>query len=199
MLALALTVALTRRTAVTTPAASNSELASSDSNASRCSASRLSMSSARFALDRNGCGVGTGVEAPAESEVEQDRGGHDRHDVVGLRPDRQAHVPLGEPVDDAAGGGEAVRASAGEADRVDALHEVGRGEQVGLARARPAPAHVDAADRARWREHDGRPRQPSSAPPLVLADPDAGDVGQRVAPPGRHGAPAARKRPAAST
>src|SRR5687768_7150479 len=61
MLALALAVALTLRTAVTTPAASNSEPSSSAANASRCSASRVSISRASSALDRNGCGVGTGV------------------------------------------------------------------------------------------------------------------------------------------
>ena len=48
----------------------------------------------------------------------------------------------------AAGGVEAERAAAREHDRVHALDGRGRIEQIGLARARRAAAHVDAGDRA---------------------------------------------------
>ena len=42
-------------------------------------------------------GVGPVAEAAADAEVEQHGGRHDRHDVVGLGPDREPAAALGQP------------------------------------------------------------------------------------------------------
>jgi hypothetical protein len=64
---------------------------------------------------------------------------------------------------------------------VDALDEVTRIEQVGLAGARPAAAHVDPGDRTlRRREHDrGAGQRPVSAQ-RGMPDPQPSDVREGV-------------------
>ena len=59
----------------------------------------------------------------ADAQVEQDRGGHDRHT---RHADVEADVVLLEPADDAGRGVEAEGAAAGEDDRVDFLDRVDR-------------------------------------------------------------------------
>ena len=77
---------------------------------------------------------------------------------------RKPTASLLQVADHAGGGIEAEGAPAGEHDGVDAVDEVDRIEEVGLARARRRAAHVDATDRAILGEHDGaagRPLRPA--------------------------------------
>ena len=113
----------------------------------------------------------------AEPQVEQHRRRHDRH---ARRADREAVAALVEPAHHAAGGVEAERAAAGEQHRVHALDQVAGREQVGLARAGRGAAHIDAAGRARFAEHDGA----AGRPPRVGVVADAAgpaDIGDRTA------------------
>ena len=75
------------------------------------------------------------------------------------------------------GGVEAERAAARQHDRVHELR-VGCGglEQVGLARAGRAAAHVDARHRARSRQHDRAAGRPLGE--RVVPDLDPGDRGE---------------------
>ena len=126
------------------------------------------------------CRVRRVVEATADTEIEQHGGGDDRNHLVRFGSNRVAAIALGEPAHDAVGGGESVGAAAGEADGVDALDEVDRVEQVGLACAGRAAADVDTSDGAWRREHDRRAGEPAAPAPLVVADADPGDVGEVV-------------------
>ncbi len=98
----------------------------------------------------------------------------------GSGSDLEATVAIGEPAHHPVGGGEAVGAAPGEAHGVDRFDEVDRVEQIGLARAGGAASEVDAADRARWRQHHRRAGEPSPSAPLEVADVDACDVGEVV-------------------
>ena len=62
-------------------------------------------------------------KSPADAEVEQHGGGHDRHDVVGFGADLEPAAALGEPPHHPVGGGEPVGAAAGEAHGVDPCDE----------------------------------------------------------------------------
>ena len=121
-----------------------------------------------------------GPHVAAAAEVEDDRTRHDRHDGAGIA-DRVAETGVGQPAYDTVGGREAEGAAAAHDDRLHALDEVARVEQVGLAGARSATTHVDTADRSGdRREHHGRPGQPAVADPLVVPHADALDVDEAV-------------------
>ena len=125
---------------------------------------------------RGVAGIGVGNrQRVADAEVEEDRGGDDRH-----RPNagREPDPALGEAAHDAVGGREPEGRATGEADRVDPLDEGGRAEEIGLARARRRASHVDARDRTRVRREDDRAAgQPGRIGPVT--DPQAGNVAQR--------------------
>ena len=124
---------------------------------------------------------------PAAAEVEQDRGGHDRHPLVRFRADRPARAGLVHRGRHPVGGRQPEHAAAGEHHGVDGGDQVARVEQVGLAGARPTTAHVDPADRAGRRHDDGHPGQPARLVTGGVADAHAGDVGDRVVGSGLHG------------
>ena len=113
--------------------------------------------------------------APGQ-QVEQDRARHDRHPCGAHR---KAAAALAQPSLDAAAGFEAEGRPARQRDPVDALDGVGRLQQIGVARARPAAAHVDAGDR-RLLEHD-RGDARGHTVVLRMADQDPGDIGYKVA------------------
>ena len=112
----------------------------------------------------------------AEAEVHEDRRRHDRHLRVG---DLEADLALVEIAHHAAGGVEAEGAAARQHDRVDALDAVRRIEQLDVARAGRAAAHVDAGDDAVGAGQDhgaaGRPLGQR-----VVADRQAGDGGEAL-------------------
>ena len=145
-------------------------------------------------------------KSATEAEIEEHGCRDDRHDMVGFGADWIAAVALGQPPRHPVGGGEAVGAAPGEADGVDAIDEVDRVQRLGLPGARSPAADVDAADRPRWWEHDRGAGQPAAPAPLVVADMDAGDVGEVVVRAGQRArreahrrVPPPRKRRAAST
>ena len=151
-------------------------------------------------------GVGHVLEVATEAEIEEHGCRDDRHDMVGFGADLEAAVALSQPPRHPVGGGEAVGATPGEAHGVDAIDEVDRVERLGLPGAGSPAADVDAADGPRRWEHDRGPGQPAAPAPLVVADMDAGDVGEVVVRPGQrarrevHGrVPPPRNRRAAST
>lgn len=87
---------------------------------------------------------------------------------------------LFRPVRHAVGGGQAVRAAAGQDDRVDAGHQVAGVQGVGLAGGRAA-ADVDARRHAAVRcEDHRRAGQEAVADPLRVTDAQAGDVFEGV-------------------
>jgi len=97
------------------------------------------------------------VRLAAHGQVEEHRGRHDRH----LRDAGvEADALLLQVAHHAGGRVEPERAAAGQHQRVHPLHGVARIEEIGLARARRAAAHVRPGDRAAPGEHDraaGRP------------------------------------------
>ena len=72
---------------------------------------------------------------------------------------------------------------------VDLVHHVERMQRIGLTCARSTTAHVDTADGLWRRQHHGGPGQPAPSGALVVADLEAGDVGEVVAAPDPHDAP----------
>ncbi len=103
-------------------------------------------------LDQRARGGGTTI---AESEVEQDRGGHDRHQpVAGLKA-----VALGsQSLQNRIGAGETVRAAAGEHHRVRlGVQAVPDPERVELTRTGSGAAHISGRGRPLWTEDDGHP------------------------------------------
>ena len=93
----------------------------------------------------------------AEPEVEQDRGWHDR-DTRDGRLESLLRAP--RATSPTRRGVESERAAAGEDDGIDALDGVDGIEQVRLASAGRAAAHVDGADRWRIGDDDRAPRRP---------------------------------------
>ena len=124
---------------------------------------------------------------PATPEVEQDRRGHDGHPLVLGRPHRPAATCGVDLGGDTVGRCQPEGAAAGEHDGVDGGDEVAGVEQVGLAGAGAATAHVDAADRAGRRHDHGHPGEPPGLVTGGVADAHAGDVGDRVVGSGLHG------------
>ena len=123
------------------------------------------------------------AEVAAPAEVEDHRRRHDGHDRGGSgirRTDGKPSDALLEPGHHPVGGGQPVRAATGEADGVDLLDEVVRRERVGLPGARAAATHVDARCGTVRGEHHGGAGLPAPPDALVVADPDAGDVGDRA-------------------
>ena len=112
----------------------------------------------------------------AGREVEQDRARHDRHPGGAHR---KAAAALAQPGLHAGAGFEPESRAARQGDPVDALDGGGGLQQIGLARAGPAAAHIDAGDR-RLLEHD-RGDARAQAVVLRMADQDAGDIGDEVA------------------
>jgi hypothetical protein len=94
---------------------------------------------------RGGCGV-------ADPQVEQHRRRHDGH---ARRAHLQAVAAFVQPAHHAAGGVQPEGAAAGQQHRVHAVHGVFGAQQVGLARAGRAAAHVDAAGHALGAQHHG--------------------------------------------
>ncbi len=142
--------------------------------------------------------AGVVTPRPGPPEVEEDRGRDDRHDLTGSWAGRPATTLVGERRDDAVRGGQAVGAAARQDDGVDGVDEVAGVEQVGLAGAGPAAAHVDPTGRADGRHDDARPGEPAGLVTGGMADPDARDVGDGVVRSGVHGTsmpaePAARE------
>ena len=125
-------------------------------------------------------GVGPGAEVAAAAEIEQHNRGHDRYDLAGLGADGEAGAAFLEEAHHAARGVEAVGAASREHERVDALDEAPRVEQIGLARAGGAAAHLDARDCAVREEQDGRAGQELRVGARVAADEDTGDVDDPV-------------------
>ncbi len=78
-------------------------------------------------------------EVAAATEIEDDRGGHDRHHLMGFRSDRHAELETLEMGHDTVGGRQSVGAAPGQADGVDPVDEIARIECVGLAGAGSAP------------------------------------------------------------
>ena len=98
----------------------------------------------------------------------------------GLRPDRPAAAGGRTPPPRPRRPPPARRPCRRRARRRRPRRPVAGVEQVGLAGARPAAAHVDAADRAgRW-DDDGDPGEPPGLVTGGVADEHAGDVGDRV-------------------
>ena len=117
-----------------------------------------------------------GSVGAAEGEVDEDGAGDDGDDAGG---DREAAAALLQPAHDAAGGVQAEGAAAAEKDGVDAVDEVAGAEEVGLAGAGGAAAHVGGGDGAVGAEDDcaaggGLPVGP-------VTDLEAGDGGNGVA------------------
>jgi hypothetical protein len=83
-----------------------------------------------------------GPRSPArEAEIEQDRGGDDRHN---RRADRKAAAAcLGEPIHDPGSSIEPKGRAAGQHNRVDMVDQGARTEQLGLATARRPTADID--------------------------------------------------------
>src|SRR5205814_6949216 len=78
--------------------------------------------------------VGGGpARLPATAEIEDDRGGYDRHDAGGT--DGETAAALAQPAHHAVRRAEAVRRPAGEEDGMDALDQVAGVERVDLARS----------------------------------------------------------------
>ena len=88
----------------------------------------------------------------AIGEVEEARARHDRHADVA---DREAAALPGEPGHHAVGCRKPEGRAAGKHDGVDALDEVARREQVGLAARRRAARHVHRRDRRLFGQEDG--------------------------------------------
>ena len=110
------------------------------------------------------------AEDPAPVEVEDHRRGHDRHDLAGLGADGKADAGLLQAGHHPVGGGQPVRAAAGEHDRVHALDHRGRVEQIGLPGAGPAAAYVHPADRAGAGQNHRGPGQPAVAVSRAVPD-----------------------------
>ena len=90
------------------------------------------------------------VEVAACAEVEDHGGGHDRHDLVpGSAPIWKPRPLLPPATPSPRRRRRGRRRCRREADGVDVADHVHRVEQVGLAGARSAATHVDAADGAR--------------------------------------------------
>ena len=136
--------------------------------------------------------VGPVVEPTAAPEIEDHGGGDDRHDGTGVVADGVADLVGGQPRHHSIGGGEAEGAAAGQAHGMDLLDEVLGPEQIGLARAGRATAHVDAGGCTARCEYDGGTGQPSRTRPAVVPDEQSRHVGERSAGGGadraRHGA-----------
>ena len=99
-----------------------------------------------------------------------------------LGADLEAAPALLEHGHHAAGGVEPVGAAAGEADGVDARRPCSPGRSRSVSRVPGPPPRTSTPptvpDR---RQDDGRAGQPAAAAALVVADGDAGDVGDVVA------------------
>ncbi len=128
-----------------------------------------------------------GPRAPgAHRQVEDHRGGHDRHRAAGHRHTAALFL---EPRHHAVGGRQPVGAAPGEDDGVDVADAVGRVEQVGLPASGRAPTDVDCADRTGRSQDNCCAAGPSMArlvdgadggvgiAALVMTDTDSGDVG----------------------
>ena len=94
-------------------------------------------------------------EVAAATEVVDDGGRHDGHDLGGLDTDRKADASRFEPRHDAARRRESVRTATRQAHGVHVVDEVVGPQQVGLVSARSAAAHIDATHGAVAR-HDHR-------------------------------------------
>ena len=75
-----------------------------------------------------------------------------------------------EPLHDAVGRRQSVRAPTREDDRIDPVDQRCRVQQVRLPSARAAAAYVDPADSAPSCQHHCRPSQPALAVRGVMAD-----------------------------
>ena len=125
--------------------------------------------------------VGAVPELPGAAEVEDHGAGHDGHHIVISRTDLEADAAALEVAHHAACRRQAVGAAAGEADRVHGVHRRGGVQQFGVARAGSAAPHVDAGSSAGRQQHDARARSPAPSAPLVVPQPDAGDIGEATA------------------
>ena len=121
-----------------------------------------------------GRGVGPDRQV-AVPQIEQHRRRHDRH---AHRADRETVAVLFEPAHHAAGGVQAEGAAAGEQHGVHTIDQVLGPQQVGLARAGRAAAHVDTGHRALRAQHDGAAGGARRV--REVADREAGDVGDCV-------------------
>jgi hypothetical protein len=99
------------------------------------------------------------------------------------RQARHAVLALLEPFHDAAECPQAVVAAARHERDVDLLLGLGRLQDVGIDRPRPAAADVCAADRLPGCPDDGDASLVVAVRALVMADEDALDVGDRVVRP----------------
>ena len=118
---------------------------------------------------------GSVPECPAKAAgVEEDRRRDDGHDLTVAQGPAQTTIL--QPGHDAIRRGQAEGAAAREDDGVDPIHQVDRIQEVGFPGARGGAAHIDTAHRAATGEDDRRPGVVGG----VMADLDAGDVGDEV-------------------
>ena len=94
--------------------------------------------------------------------------------------DRLMDAALLEHLHHACRRSETVRAAAREADGVHVVDQVLGAQQVGLASAGPATAHVDTTHGAGTGEHDGGAGAPAATGGRGVADDDARHVGDGV-------------------
>ena len=93
--------------------------------------------------------------------------------MTGLRADREPEPALFVPAHDSVRRGEAVGASARQADRLNPVDHRGRIEKVGLACSWPAATNVARRHRSAVDADDCGAGTPTSAVPLIVADQDA--------------------------
>ena len=124
--------------------------------------------------------IGSVAEVPAPAEIEDDGGRHDRDDLARFGPDRDTEPAVLEMRHHAIGRCQSVRAPSAQAQAVDHVHEVAVVERVGLPRTRPAAPDVDGRDRAVGGQDRSGPGEPAATAPLVMADEQPGDVGERA-------------------
>ena len=116
------------------------------------------------------------VLPPRKSKIEQDRRRHDRHAHA-------AHLEAaphgGEPVHNTGSGVETKGRAARQHDRVDAIDQCRRTEQLGVAGARRPATHIDRRNRRRLAQDDRRAGHGGRV--LGLADEQVGDIGDQIA------------------
>ena len=110
------------------------------------------------------------AEHAAATKIEDDRRWDDRNHVIRLWTNWPPNSSCLQPVHDAVGCHQSVRAPTGEDDRIDPVDQRRRVQQVRLPGARAAATYVDPTDRTPARQHHCRPRQPALAVRGVVAD-----------------------------
>ena len=119
--------------------------------------------------------VGAPVLVATVEQIEQDRGGHDRH---AHPPHGEATPPAREPTRHPGGGVQAEGRAAGQDQRVDRLHRALWIEQIRLAGPRPTAAHIDRGHRRAIEQDGGDPT--AHAEVGGVPDLDAGNVGEKT-------------------